>query len=426
MNKFYSILIPLLFVGIAAGFYSCEKWQEELNEPTYENPIEIAFFGDISVMRTQAENILFGARMAFEEINKSGGLIIDGEQHDLKPLFYDTEGDPERAKEIIEELKEKGVKYIVGPLFSSVLLGITDEIVDNNMLLISYSATSPEITNLDDNNLIWRTCPSDAYAGRQMAHFASEQLALKKAAILYRDDNFGVQLASIIKQEFESLGGAISKSMSYPANSLIDEEYNLQETFGTLLYDRPDIIFTISLSAEIANVTVDLVSTPAYQELERKPWVFVNDGVQPEEVLANSPPSITEFVYGVSSADKEQTNYKTFKQAYIERYGFVPASYAENAYDAVYILAYAMQYQQTTNPLIIREAIPLVTNEQTNSHPIDVNEFATARTFLMEGNNINYQGASSELEFDSFGDPEPNIFFWTIDNGEVIRIKNTK
>jgi hypothetical protein len=85
-----------------------------------------------------------------------------------------------------------------------------------------------------------------------------------------------------------------------------------------------------------------------------------------------------------------------------------------------------MQYQQTTNPLIIREAIPLVTNEQTNSHPIDVNEFATARTFLMEGNNINYQGASSELEFDSFGDPEPNIFFWTIDNGKVIRIKNTK
>lgn len=423
MKRIYHILIPLIFVASTLGFYSCEKWQEELNEPTYNNPIEIAFLGDISVMRTQGENILFGAKLAFEEINESGGLQINGEQHDIKPLFYDAKGDPERAREIVDELHQKGVKLIVGPLFSSVLLGIADKVVENNMLLISYSATSPEITTLEDNDLIWRTCPSDAYAGKKMAHFASTDLALKKAAILYRDDNFGIQLAATIEQEFESTGGTITKSMSYPANSLIDEGYNLQESFTTILYDRPDMIFTITLSAEVANISVDLVSTPAYQQLERKPWLFVNDGVQPEEVLANSPPSVTEFVYGVSSADKEMPNYKKFKQAYYERYGFVPASYAENAYDAVYILAYAMQYQQSSDPTVIKEAIPSVTNEQADSHPIDVNKFATGRTFLMEGNTINYQGASSDLEFDSFGDPKPNIFFWTIDNSSVVRIK---
>jgi len=426
MKKLSILFAFLLTVVLVAATSSCERWVEELNQPSYNNPIPIAFVGDITVMRTQGENILFGAKLAFEEINAAGGVRINGEQHDLQPLFYDAKGDAERGKEIVEELQQKGVKLIVGPLFSSVLLGMAQEVIKNQMLLISYSATSPEITTLPDNDLIWRTCPSDAYSGQKMADFASNELALKKGAILYRDDNFGVMLSRIIQEEFEAQGGTITKSMSYPANALIDEKYSLQETFNTLLYDDPDILFTITLSAEVANIAIDLVSTPMYQDLERKPWLFVNDGVQPEEVLANAPSALSEFVYGISSVDKQRTNYKKFKANYFDRFGFIPASYAENAYDAVYLLAYAMQYQQTTHPLLVRQAIRSVANNQPGRHPIDVNEFAIARTFLLEGNEINYQGASADLEFDSFGDPQPNVFFWTIDKGDVIRMSQSK
>ncbi|MFO7940209.1 MAG: ABC transporter substrate-binding protein [Bacteroidales bacterium] len=426
MKKLSILLAFLMSVLLLLSTTSCEMWEEELNEPDYNNPIPIAFVGDITGMRAQGENILFGAKLAFEEINAAGGIVMNGEQHDLQPLFYDAKGDAERGKEIVEELNQKGVKFIVGPLFSSVLLGMAEEVIKNNMLLISYSATSPGITTLNDNDLIWRTCPSDAYSGRKMAEFASNDLALKKGAVLFRDDNFGVMLANIIKQEFEAQGGTITKSISYPANTLINEKYNLQETFNTLLYDRPDILFTITLSAEVANIAVDLVNTPIYRELERKPWLFVNDGVQPEEVLANAPPELSEFVYGISSADKERANYKKFKENYLARFGFIPASYAENAYDAVYLLAYAMQYQQTTSPLRVRQAIRPVANEQPGSHPIDVNEFAIAHTFLLEEREINYQGASGNLEFDSFGDPQPNVFYWTIDKGNVIRMNKNK
>jgi len=413
----------LLFFSMLTG---CEEWREDLNKPSYENPIEVAFIGDISFIRTQSENILFGAKLAFEEINAAGGIQINGQQHNLKPVFYDSKGDPQRGNEIAEEIAKKDISFIVGPLFSSVLLGMKDNVINNNTLLISYSATSPAITQINDNDLIWRTCPSDISSGREMAHFASEKLALKKAAILYRDDDFGQQLSQVIKTEFESLGGTITKSLSYPTNGLINNGYSLKETFTALLYDRPDIIFTVTLSAEIASIAANLISTPLYSEIERKPWLFVTDGVQAEEIIANSPPEMAEFVYGVSSANIENPNYINFQQAYIQRFGFEPGSFTGNAYDAVYLLAYAMQAAQSTETTTVKQYIREVANAQENSEMINIAEFNKAQNALLLNKNINYEGASGSLEFDSFGDPDANIFFWTIDNGEVIRIEKEK
>ena len=55
------------------------------------------------------------------------------------------------------------VPAIFGPAFSGITLDVATQVtVPKGTLIMSSSATSPAITDLDDNGLVWRTCPSDA------------------------------------------------------------------------------------------------------------------------------------------------------------------------------------------------------------------------------------------------------------------------
>ena len=77
---------------------------------------------------------------------------------------------PELAVQAMSLLAEKGVTATIGPPWSSMSLGALPDHSDgvglsaraHDMLLISPSATSSEITGLSDDDLQWRTTPSDA------------------------------------------------------------------------------------------------------------------------------------------------------------------------------------------------------------------------------------------------------------------------
>ena len=62
---------------------------------------------------------------------------------------------------------------IVGPLCSGATIGATQAVtIPAGVVNISPSATSPAITGLDDNDLVFRVCPSDAYQGVTIAKLA--------------------------------------------------------------------------------------------------------------------------------------------------------------------------------------------------------------------------------------------------------------
>ncbi len=64
------------------------------------------------------------------------------------------------AKHLVDDVQ---VPAILGPAFSGVAINTAKQItIPSKVLLVSASATSPLITDLDDDGLVWRTCPSDA------------------------------------------------------------------------------------------------------------------------------------------------------------------------------------------------------------------------------------------------------------------------
>ncbi|HAF30443.1 MAG TPA: hypothetical protein DCG75_15480 [Bacteroidales bacterium] len=426
LNNITYTLLAVLFLLILS---SCEKLTEDYNKPEYENSIKIGVVGDVSVLREQVENMFFGAKLASEEINNSGGLELNGENYEIELIFKNSAGSADEGVKVTNELINEGVQIIIGPTFSSVAIEMAELCIENDILMMTYSATTPDLSFLNDKDLIWRTCPSDYTFGAISAQYCFDTLQYRSAAILYRDDRFGIGLSEIIKNNFIELGGRISNYVSFPGDIPDLSAYNFDYELNTLLKEQVDLIYIVAFNSEIAVLTNKLYNNALYQALEKKPTIFLNDGILAEELIANANPGFLRTIIGITSTNEENLNYGIYKTNYIKRFGFSPATYSEHSYDAVYCIAYAMQRANSLNPLNFINYLREISGTEQFANEtlreqilINVNEFSIGKNVINKGESINYEGASGPINFDYHGDPIPKIVIWGIENNEFTEI----
>jgi len=426
--KKHKVIIILISLFLLSEF-SCENFEEDYNMTHYKNPIKIGVVGDVSVLREQVENMFFGAKLAGEEINNHGGLIIKGNESEIELIFKNSAGDPAEGIIVTNELIYEGVNIIIGPTFSSVAIEMAELCIKNNVLMMTYSATTPELSLLEDNDLIWRTCPSDYTFGVISAKYGFDSLQVRRAAILYRNDRYGQGLADIIEDNFIEFGGQVINSVSFPGDIIDLATYDFSHELNILMSEEIDIIYIIAFNSEIAVLSNKIYNNSFYQHFENKPYIFVNDGIIPEELIVNGNPELLETVIGITSTNEGNVNYSTYKANYIERFGFPPATYSEHAYDAIYCLAYAMLKANSAASEDIINFLREVsgteqfeTEARTDQIIINVDEFEYGKRLITGGESINYEGASGPINFDYFGDPVPKIVIWGIENNESVEI----
>lgn len=416
----------LVFVSVLIFFIlACEKLNEDYNYPKYINPIKIGVVGDVTIGREVAENIFFAVKMAADEINSNEGLTINGVKREIELVFKNSGGNPEIGKNVINELINENIDIIIGPTTSAVAVEMADLCIENNILMITYSATIPELSDLDDQDLIWRTCPSDAFSGIKMAEYSLDSLKFTNGAILYRDDKFGLAMTEVIKNTFESSGGVVLATSAYPVEGIDLNRYNFNVELNHILEQKPQIIFLPVFEQEIGKITHDLWSLSLYQGYEVKPKIFLTEGGFPQELITNGQPEIIETVFGISSSITTTPNYITYKDNYLLNYNFGPISYSEHAYDALYCVAYAMLKAQSADPDDIKGNLRLVTGgigSSSEAIKINVNEYDKAGVLLLSNVDIDYNGASGQIKFDRNGDPKSKFVIWGIRNGEYTEI----
>ncbi|OFX83563.1 MAG: hypothetical protein A2W99_15110 [Bacteroidetes bacterium GWF2_33_16] len=406
-------------------FYGCEKLQEDFNEIDYKNPIKIGVVGDLANGREVVENVFFGVKLAAEEINGSGGLTIDGIDHEIQLIFKDSGGDSKKGLMVIDELIDEDVQIIIGPTNSEVAVDMAAKCIENNVLMMTYSASVPILSGLSDNDLIWRTCPSDAFSGNIMAKFATDTLQIRRAAILYRDDKFGQGMRDVIQEKFRLLNAEIVATAGFPTENTDLYRYDFTPHLNLLLTKQPQIIFTVIFEPESGKITQDLWSLDLYQQGEKKPFLFLTEGGFLKELETNGQPEVVESIMGISSSITNTPNYIAFKNIYSDKFGFNPITYAEHAYDALYSIVYAMQRGQSSDPLFIKQNIRLVTGgigSDIKAVIVNVNEFTRAKILLQSEVEINYEGASGSLSFDQNGDPKSKFVIWKIEDGDYKEI----
>ena len=144
------------------------------------------------------------AELAFKEASDSGSLLggkkISVERADSTCV------DSAAATAAAEGLVSGGVVAIMGADCSGVTGAIaTNVAVPNGVVMISPSATSPGLTDLNDNGYFFRTAPSDARGGQILADITKDR-KVKSLAITHTNNDYGKGLADVYEAAVKAHG----------------------------------------------------------------------------------------------------------------------------------------------------------------------------------------------------------------------------
>ena len=165
-NQRVLIIGALVVLAVAAFFFS----QKQTKVSDIKVGIILGFTGPIESL---TPDMASGAELAFKEATESGELLGGA---NIIPLRADsTCVDSAAASTAAEDLIAQGIVAIMGADCSGVTGAIaTNVAVPNGVVMVSPSATSPGLTDLDDNGLFFRTAPSDARGGEVLADITKE------------------------------------------------------------------------------------------------------------------------------------------------------------------------------------------------------------------------------------------------------------
>jgi len=139
----------------------------------------------------------------FEKMNYSSRFNL---------VMANSKSSPEDSLEAIKQLHSIGAKIIVGPATSTAVLGAKEYADTNDIILISYSSTSPLLSIPGDN--LFRLVPDDINQGKVIAKRMIDD-GIKVIVPMWRGDIYGNELYKSTKYQFENLGGKIEEGINY-------------------------------------------------------------------------------------------------------------------------------------------------------------------------------------------------------------------
>ncbi len=401
----YAVIVGVVVVAIVIGvgvWFILKAPEEEFFRIGTLNTMsgDLSFVGPPFV---QAE------KLAAKHINEAGGVL----GMEVKLYNEDTETTATGANEAAKRLVEvRGVHAIVGSVSTFGTMAIVDIISANEIPTISPSATAPDLTTAEDDDFLFRTCPSDTLQGAAIAKVAIDR-GYKTASIISRNDAYGIGLEEVFSETFEALGGQILHKVRYDPAAATYDSYLREAAEGD-----PDMIQLNALMEDGAR----MLKTAANLGLTDNIRFMASEGVQdpdiPDAVGKTAENEYIVWVARVGGATPYPVGGGPFDAEYLAEYGEEPKAYCANAYDAVVLLALAAEKAGSLDGAMIRDALRDVANPPGE----EVSDVVTALSLIREGKEINYQGASGEITFDEHGDVLVGLAreWYYAENGEIV------
>src|SRR5690606_17297579 len=135
----------------------------------------------------------------------------------------------------------ENVTALVGPLCSGETIAAANTAaIPGGVVLISPAATSPALSNLDDNDLVFRTTPSDAYSGETLAKLLKDK-GHDSIAVTYVNNDYGKGFADALASAFEALGGSVAANEAHE-----DGKADYRAEIGSLASSGADILVVLA------------------------------------------------------------------------------------------------------------------------------------------------------------------------------------
>ncbi len=327
----------------------------------------------------------------------------------------DDANDPARdaaaANHLIQDL---GVSVIIGGATNQTAVSLAQTTVPAGVLLISPSATGPEVSSIDDNGLVWRTAPSESIQADALALLSASlepQLALTapyKAAVIYRNEGTFTALKNQLDQRLTLGGQSATGNANYKEFRFTDA--NLQQNTAMAAANTPHFIFVFGRGADAATVISQTEAAWPVEATYRPYYLLSNsvlDAAVPGAVNgASGDATLRKRVLGTAfGTGPTNTLAAAFRSAYAASPYAATAPFnpfAANAYDAAYLAIYgdvrsSAENGSVTGTSVYQSIAALVPpGTQINVGSLRLGEALEA---LSSGGTFDFNGASGPLNF---------------------------
>jgi ABC-type branched-subunit amino acid transport system substrate-binding protein len=408
MRRTKFVWLAIAVAGLAFGLAACGGDDDDDGGPG-ETSLDLTVGDSVPLSGDLAD---FGppgdkaAQLAVDEINKA--IEEAGVDHTVNLVTEDNETNPQAAVQAARKMIESDDASCIAGAWASADSIPTFESVTSRegVLQISPASTSDEITGLDDpDGLMNRTSPPDSFQGPTLADYMEQELGGAEGTTVNigaRNDAYGTGLADTFGAAWQDKGGTIGEEVIYDP-----EQPSYDSEAGQIASGNPDAFVIIDFPETYNKVGPALVRTGDWDPKK----TFVTDGLVSSTLAEDAGADAVEGLRATapgapdkgSPTDQFDAAYTKFDPKDVERQTFD----AQN-FDAT-ILCYlsAVAAGSTDGTDMAAEVRDI------SGPPGDSFTFLTlsdAITALQNGDDIDYNGASGEVDMDEAGDATAGVY----------------
>lgn len=331
------------------------------------------------------------ANLAVKHVNDNGGLL-DGK---AVAVFGDTTGSAQGAVDAAGKLANiENVPVIMGALMSGTTIAAAEAVaIPAGIVQISPTATSPAMTGIKDNDLVFRIVPSDNYQGDVLARMVLEE-GIKKVAVTYVNNDYGVGIGQTFMEAFKKQGGEVVAEVKHE-----EKKDSYRSELATLAKGGAEALVVVAYAGDSGGKIIK-------QSIEGGLFTrFVGtDGLRDDLLIKDvgaDALKTTFFSSPTSPADNpaQKALHDAFNAEYKEG---ADKAFVDQTYDATMLALLAVEKAGSADRAKIAAALREVASAP--GEKVGPGEWAKAKALIKDGKDIDYDGAGGAYDFDANGD----------------------
>ena len=345
-------------------------------------------------------------------INEAGG--VDGCQVNM--ILRDDQNDARVGVDAARALVDLDrVQLLIGTVSSGVTIPIlTSVTAPAGVMQMSCCSSSTRLTDIaasGESKGLWFRTFATTQVQAAVAAMLAKDAGLSRVTILYKNDDWGQDIARMSAAAFEGAGIEVAGQIA-----ITDAQPSYRAEATQALQTQPDALY-------LALYPVEGISFV-------REWLGL--GGTPKMIGANSLKSddfrtavgvdnLAEFV-GTDTSSPRVDSAAGFVDAFNAKFGRAPSGPGlPNSFDAaaIALLAYHAAGKDATGAEIAAQ-VPRVTDPNGEPIPATVEGFARAMEVLSGGGTVSYQGGTGAVVFDANGDVSAPAVSWTFDANGVV------
>jgi len=329
--------------------------------------------------------------LAIKHANDQGGLL-DGQ---AVAVYGDTTGSSQGAVDAVGKLVNvESVPIIMGALMSGTTIAAAEAVsIPAGVVQISPTATSPAITGINDNDLLFRIVPSDNYQGAVLAKMVLDE-GMSKVAVTYVNNDYGVGIGETFIEAYKAAGGEVTSAVKHE-----EKKDSYRSELATLSQAGGDALVVIAYAGDSGGKIVR-------QSIEGGLFSkFVGtDGLRDEALIKDiGAEALAESFFSSPTSPADNPAQATLHELFNGEFGEgADKPFVDQTYDATFLTLLAIEKAGSTDRAAMAQALRDVASAP--GEKVGPGEWEKAKALLAEGKDIDYDGAGGNYDFDENGD----------------------